>query len=74
MKYRKVDHEADLSILGFGCMRFPRTAGKIDMAKTEEIVMHAIESGINYFDTAYVYPGSEVALGKILEKINVEIK
>ena len=68
MKYRKVNHEADLSILGFGCMRFPRTAGKIDMDKTEEMIMHAIGNGINYFDTAYVYPGSEVALGKILEK------
>ena len=68
MKYRKVNHEADLSILGFGCMRFPRAAGKIDMDKTEEMIMHAIENGINYFDTAYVYPGSEVALGKIIEK------
>lgn len=68
MKYRKVNHEADLSILGFGCMRFPRTAGKIDMDKTEEMIMYAIENGINYFDTAYVYPGSEVALGKVLYK------
>jgi hypothetical protein len=68
LKYRNSDQKEGLSILGFGCMRFPKTAGKIDMEKTEKMLIHAIESGINYFDTAYVYPGSEAALGIILEK------
>ena len=59
----------ELSRLGFGCMRFPRTAlGQIDMKKTEALVWQAVEAGVNYFDTAYLYPGSEQALGEILEK------
>jgi len=57
-----------LSVLGLGCMRFPRTFGIIDMQKTEEIIMRSIELGVNYFDTAWIYSGSEEALGAILEK------
>ena len=68
MNYRKDRYGNDISILGFGCMRFPNTAGKIDMDKTEEQIMEAYRSGVNYFDTAYVYGGSEAALGTILEK------
>ena len=68
MNYRKDKYGKELSLLGFGCMRFPRRNGRIDMAETEREVMTAIESGVNYFDTAYIYPGSEAALGEILEK------
>jgi predicted aldo/keto reductase-like oxidoreductase len=57
-----------LSILGFGCMRFPKTLGGIDARKTEDLIMEAIRGGVNYFDTAWIYPGSEEILGKILEK------
>ncbi|GHV88335.1 aldo/keto reductase [Spirochaetia bacterium] len=58
-----------LSVLGFGCMRFPRNRlGAIDMQKTEWLIMEAINAGVNYFDTAYIYGGSEDALGTILEK------
>ncbi len=69
MRYRlnKVNNE-ELSVLGYGCMRFPRKGGKIDMAETERQLLRAIEGGINYFDTAYIYPGSEEALGEILYK------
>ena len=70
MNYRPDKYGNPLSILGFGCMRFPRTAGIIDMAETEREIMTAIESGVNYFDTAYIYPGSEAALGEILERNN----
>jgi predicted aldo/keto reductase-like oxidoreductase len=56
----------ELSILGYGCMRFPRKNGLIDKKRTENQLISAIENGINYFDTAYLYPGSESALGKIL--------
>jgi predicted aldo/keto reductase-like oxidoreductase len=59
---------ASLSILGFGGMRFPRNLGGIDMPKTERLILDAAAGGINYFDTAYIYPGSEEALGTILEK------
>ena len=55
-------------------MRFPRTLGAIDMPKTENLIMKSIECGINYFDTAWVYPGSEEALGTILHKNNVRHK
>jgi predicted aldo/keto reductase-like oxidoreductase len=67
MQYRSDDKSGNrLSVLGFGCMRFPRRAGGIDLAKTEALVMQAIDGGVNYFDTAYMYPGSEEALGSIL--------
>jgi predicted aldo/keto reductase-like oxidoreductase len=57
-----------LSILGFGCMRLPRGLVGIDMQKSEQLILTAIEKGVNYFDTAYLYPGSEAALGTILKK------
>jgi predicted aldo/keto reductase-like oxidoreductase len=49
-------------------MRFPQTMGRIDMEKTEQLILTAVQSGVNYFDTAYIYPGSEAALGEILAK------
>ncbi len=67
MLYRKNFKNGDnLSILGFGCMRFTKKGGLIDQAKAEEELLHAIKNGINYFDTAYTYPGCEAALGKFL--------
>ncbi len=71
MNYRKDKYGNDLSILGFGCMRLPGNLGRIDMKAAEEQIMTAIEHGVNYFDTAYIYPGSEAALGEILQKNNV---
>ena len=58
----------EISILGFGCMRFKRNIGAIDMEKAERQIRLAIGAGVNYFDTAYMYPGSEKALGAILAK------
>ncbi len=58
----------DWSILGFGCMRLPTKKGHIDMKETERELAYAIRHGINYFDTAYVYKGSEKALGILIEK------
>jgi len=49
-------------------MRFPRTVGITDRKKTEAQILKAIECGVNYFDTAYNYPESEVVLGDILHK------
>lgn len=68
MQYRKDKNGRPLSVLGFGCMRFPRKGSGIDMAETEREIIAAVESGINFFDTAYIYPGSEAALGEIIEK------
>lgn len=47
-------------------MRFPKKGNSIDMVAVEEQIMYAISQGVNYFDTAYVYPGSEAALGTVL--------
>ncbi len=68
MNYRTDRYGNQLSILGFGCMRFKNKLGVIDIAETERQIMTAFEGGVNYFDTAYIYPGSEAALGEILEK------
>jgi predicted aldo/keto reductase-like oxidoreductase len=69
MEYR-IDKRSGnkLSALGFGCMRFPRNLGGIDMRKTGDLLARAVEGGINYFDTAYMYPGNEEALGLALER------
>ncbi len=69
MQFRKDPKSGnELSVLGFGCMRFPRTLGIIDFKKTEDLILEAVKNGINYFDTAYLYAGSEETLGAILHK------
>lgn len=68
MQYRKMKDGTEVSILGYGCMRFTSSAGRINLEKAEKEVMLAIENGVNYFDTAYIYGGSEEALGTILER------
>ena len=80
MQYRKDRYGNPISILGYGCMRFTQAAGKIDIAKTEKEILEAFHGGVNYFDTAYIYPGSEAALGEILaqngirEQVNIATK
>lgn len=68
MQYRTMKDGTEVSILGYGCMRFTSSAGRINLEKAEKEVMLAIENGVNYFDTAYIYGGSEEALGSILER------
>ena len=68
MQYRKDKHGEELSILGYGCMRFSRKGSGVDIDKTEQELLAAIRAGVNYLDTAYIYPGSEAALGEILER------
>ena len=80
MQYRLDKKGNGVSILGFGCMRFPRKGGNIDMEETEREIIRAFELGVNYYDTAYIYGGSEAALGEIVsrnnlrEKINIATK
>ena len=74
MNYREDKYGNPLSVLGFGCLRFPQKHGKIDMEETEKEIMEAYHAGVNYFDTAYVYTGSEAALGQILEKNGIREK
>lgn len=70
-----------LSALGFGCMRFPSKAGRIDVEASEKLILSAVEHGVNYLDTAYAYAGNEVALGEIFtrnpglrDKVNLATK
>ena len=61
----------DVSLLGFGCMRFPtREDGKIDRELAQKMLDKAIASGVNYIDTAYPYHGgeSELFVGEALKK------
>ena len=68
MQYRKDRNGNDISLLGYGCMRFTRKGPSVDVDKAEKEVMAAIEGGVNYLDTAYIYPGSEAAVGEILAR------
>ena len=68
MNYRMDKYGTALSALGYGCMRFPKKGGRIDLEATEKLLRAAVAAGINYYDTAYIYPGSEAALGELLEK------
>ena len=74
MNYRKDRYGNEISILGYGCMRFTQSGGKINMEKAEAELMEAYRAGVNYYDTAYVYPGSEAALGEILAKNGIRDK
>ena len=68
MQYRKDRYGNKISVLGFGCMRFRRKGTAIDMEQAEQQLVVAIENGVNYLDTAYIYPGSEAAVGEILAR------
>ena len=71
MRYRSGAGGDMLSVLGYGCMRFSKKGGQADLDKAERELMRAIDGGVNYLDTAYIYAGNEVALGKIFERTGV---
>ena len=72
MEYSKIDKlGVNPSLLGFGCMRFPKKEdGTIDEVEAERMLDHAIESGVTYIDTAYPYHDgeSEPFVGRVLKK------
>lgn len=80
MLYRNDKNGEKISMLGFGCMRFTKKGTGIDLRKAEREILTAYKEGVNYYDTAYIYPGSEDALGQILakhklrEKVNIATK
>jgi uncharacterized protein len=82
MLYRKLGNcEQEVSVLGFGCMRLPVVQGTgkatdiwdpnkpIDEPLAIDMMHRAVDQGINYFDTAFIYHGgkSEVVLGKAIK-------
>ncbi len=83
MRYRTMPKNGDeLSVLGFGCMRLPLLeGGNIHVDKAIEQIRYAIDSGVNYLDTAWPYHGgaSESILGNALqdgyrEKVKIATK
>ena len=73
MKYRYFEAAGkDVSLLGFGAMRLPTIKGgkgEIDEAEAIRMIRYAIDNGVNYIDTAYVYHArqSEAVVGKALK-------
>lgn len=72
MEYRRMEKiDAKVSLLGFGCMRFPTDAeGKIEETEALKMIDMAYQAGVNYYDTAYPYHGgaSEGFVGKALAR------
>ncbi|HWQ79604.1 MAG TPA: aldo/keto reductase [Anaerovoracaceae bacterium] len=73
MKYRTFHKTGErISLLGFGAMRLPVINGRfseVDEVLTTKMIRSAIDRGVNYVDTAYMYHdgNSEVAVGKALK-------
>ncbi|HTY90965.1 MAG TPA: aldo/keto reductase [Methanocella sp.] len=80
MQYRIMKSTGDsLSALGFGCMRLPRKGVGTDEERSIKQLRYAIDNGVNYLDTALLYPGSETVVGKALqdgyrEKVKIATK
>ncbi|MGN1225733.1 MAG: aldo/keto reductase [Candidatus Cryptobacteroides sp.] len=75
MTYRLNPKSGDkVSLLGYGCMRWPFTSGAegdvIDQESVNELIDYAIAHGVNYFDTAppYCRGLSETATGIALKR------
>lgn len=81
MQYRKFGNTGvNISALGFGCMRLPEIeladgSFQVDQEKTDAMLRHAYELGVNYFDTAlfYCHENSEIAVGKALKPIRDKV-
>ncbi len=76
MTYRTTPKGDKVSLLGYGCMRWPRVKNPekgenvCDQEAVNELVDYAIEHGVNYFDTspAYMQGWSERTMGEALKR------
>ncbi|MCF0132029.1 MAG: aldo/keto reductase [Pseudobutyrivibrio sp.] len=74
MQYRKFKDQNEISLLGFGCMRFTKKGNSMDIDKATKEIKLAYEGGVNYYDTAYVYGSSEETLGTALKTLGIRDK
>lgn len=84
MKYRTLGKTGvRVSVLGFGAMRLPHRSqeGEVDEPATAEMLRWAVDQGVNYVDTAYVYHAGhgEGVVGRALsggyrEKVHLATK
>ncbi|MBR0459555.1 MAG: aldo/keto reductase [Victivallales bacterium] len=51
---------------GFGLMRLPKQGKEFDLEQIKKMVDRFLEEGFTYFDTAWVYTGSENAIRQAL--------
>ncbi|MBR5423135.1 MAG: aldo/keto reductase [Clostridia bacterium] len=58
--------QQDVKKLGFGLMRLPKKLTSIDIEQTKAMADLFLEAGFTYFDTAFIYPGSEAAAKEAL--------
>ena len=75
MKTSKVNNSLlEVSLLGFGCMRFPEINGEVNIIETKRMMDYAYSKGVNYFDTAYPYHGgkSETIVRNIIKHYSRE--
>ncbi len=65
----------EVSVLGFGCMRFPEKDGKVIRDLSTPLLRRAVELGVNYFDTAigYCSGDSQAAVGEALEGVRDKV-
>ena len=81
MQYRPFGNTGvNISALGFGCMRLPEIqhedgTWEVDQEKATQMLRHAYDLGINYFDTApyYCHHNSEIAVGVALKPIRDKV-
>ncbi|MCR8907262.1 aldo/keto reductase [Thermophilibacter sp. ET337] len=72
MQHRTNPRNGDsISALGLGCMRLPGPPGRPDPERARAIIACAVERGINYLDTAYLYPGNEACVGAALDELGL---
>ncbi|MEO9474356.1 MAG: aldo/keto reductase [Cyclobacteriaceae bacterium] len=71
MNYRKLPKtDLQISEIGFGCMSLDLSAGH-----NEKLLLDAVDSGVNYFDTADLYDqgANEELVGKALKNVRKDI-